>query len=41
MLHDLKNEDGIHLFFKEVYETYVWLSMSPFYEHNTPITDGS
>ncbi|TXT04970.1 hypothetical protein VHUM_03790 [Vanrija humicola] len=37
LLHDTKNDDGIRLFFGEVWELYVKASLSPFQTVNTPI----
>uniref|UniRef100_A0AC34QP26 Trafficking protein particle complex subunit 2 n=1 Tax=Panagrolaimus sp. JU765 TaxID=591449 RepID=A0AC34QP26_9BILA len=37
ILHSAKNDEGIKNFFQEMYETYIKLSMNPFYEHETYI----
>ncbi|GAA5975497.1 hypothetical protein JCM11641_004287 [Rhodosporidiobolus odoratus] len=37
LLHELKNDDGIRLFFQEVWETYVKTLLNPFHELNAPI----
>ncbi|GMR31879.1 hypothetical protein PMAYCL1PPCAC_02074 [Pristionchus mayeri] len=41
MLHTTKNEEGIRLFFQEMYETYIKLSMNPFYAADSPIQSAS
>ena len=38
LLHSGKSEDTIKIFFQEVHELYVQLSMNPFYRYDTPIT---
>jgi len=38
LVHDGRNEDSIRTFFSEVHEQYVKLLMSPFTEHDAPIT---
>ena len=38
LLHSGKSEDTIKIFFQEVHELYVQLSMNPFYHYDTPIT---
>ncbi|KAL7419072.1 TRAPP subunit [Cryptotrichosporon argae] len=37
LLHDTKNDDGIRLFFGELWEHYVKTALSPFHTPNTPI----
>ncbi|KAI5479893.1 hypothetical protein MNV49_002451 [Pseudohyphozyma bogoriensis] len=37
LLHELKNDDGIRLFFQEVWESYVKTLLNPFHELNAPI----
>ncbi|WOO84747.1 putative trafficking protein particle complex subunit 2 [Vanrija pseudolonga] len=37
LLHDTKNDDGIRLFFGEVWELYVKAALNPFQTVNTPI----
>ncbi|BGP16496.1 hypothetical protein JCM10213_001167 [Rhodosporidiobolus nylandii] len=37
LLHELKNDEGIRLFFQEVWETYVKTLLNPFHELNAPI----
>ncbi|KAL1407027.1 TRAPP subunit [Vanrija albida] len=37
LLHDAKNDDGIRLFFGDVWELYVKASLNPFQTVNTPI----
>ncbi|KAF8381818.1 sedl-1 [Pristionchus pacificus] len=41
MLHTAKNDEGIRLFFQEMYETYIKLSMNPFYAADSPIQSTS
>lgn len=37
MVHDVQNDTGIKNFFNEMFETYIKLSLNPFYQINTPI----
>ncbi|GAA5901044.1 TRAPP subunit TRS20 [Sporobolomyces salmoneus] len=37
LLHELKNDDGIRLFFQETWENYVKTLLNPFHELNAPI----
>jgi len=37
LLHDNKNDDGIRLFFLDLWELYVKTSLNPFHTVNTPI----
>ncbi|GAA6062725.1 hypothetical protein JCM10212_005928 [Sporobolomyces blumeae] len=37
LLHELKNDDGIRLFFQDVWENYVKTLLNPFHELNAPI----
>ncbi|WVQ79817.1 hypothetical protein IAT38_001917 [Cryptococcus sp. DSM 104549] len=37
LLHELKNEEGIRLFFLDLWEAYVKVTLSPFHTVNTPI----
>jgi len=37
ILHTLRDDEGIKQFFQEMYETFIKLSMNPFYEHDTYI----
>ncbi|GAA5993205.1 hypothetical protein JCM5350_005032 [Sporobolomyces pararoseus] len=37
LLHELKNDDGIKLFFQETWENYVKTLLNPFHELNAPI----
>ncbi|KAK6903476.1 hypothetical protein I203_106979 [Kwoniella mangroviensis CBS 8507] len=37
LLHDIKNDDGIRLFFLDVWESYVKILLNPFHTVNTPI----
>ncbi|ORY21253.1 Sedlin [Naematelia encephala] len=37
LLHDTKNDDGIRLFFLDVWEAYVKVLLNPFHTVNTPI----
>lgn len=41
MLHCQKNDEGIRLFFQEIYEMYIKHSMNPFYVINSPIRSTS
>lgn len=38
LLHDNRNDDGIHAFFKEVHELVLKVQLNPFQEANAPIT---
>ncbi|SGY21420.1 BQ5605_C016g08235 [Microbotryum silenes-dioicae] len=37
LLHEVKNDDGIRLFFQETWENYVKTLLNPFHELNSPI----
>lgn len=37
IVHDVQNESGIKNFFNDMYETYIKLSLNPFYKINTTI----
>ncbi|GAA5938993.1 trafficking protein particle complex subunit 2 [Sporobolomyces koalae] len=37
LLHELKNDDGIRLFFQDTWENYVKTLLNPFHELNAPI----
>ncbi|GAA5887072.1 hypothetical protein JCM16303_007124 [Sporobolomyces ruberrimus] len=37
LLHELKNDEGIRLFFQETWELYVKTLLNPFHELNAPI----
>ncbi|GAA5836638.1 hypothetical protein JCM5353_000570 [Sporobolomyces roseus] len=37
LLHELKNDEGIRLFFQETWENYVKTLLNPFHELNAPI----
>ncbi|AAW45920.2 ER to Golgi transport-related protein, putative [Cryptococcus deneoformans JEC21] len=37
LLHDVKNDDGIRLFFIDLWEAYVKILLNPFFTTNTPI----
>ncbi|KZO89882.1 transport protein particle complex subunit [Calocera viscosa TUFC12733] len=37
LLHEPKNDEGIRLFFMEVWENYVKLQLNPFHNYRTPI----
>ncbi|OCF33810.1 hypothetical protein I317_01302 [Kwoniella heveanensis CBS 569] len=37
LLHDIKNDDGIRLFFLDVWEAYVKVLLNPFHTVSTPI----
>ncbi|RSH79971.1 uncharacterized protein EHS24_009642 [Apiotrichum porosum] len=37
LLHDQKNDDGIRLFFGDVWELYTKIALNPFHSVNTPI----
>ncbi|CAH8619840.1 unnamed protein product [Dicrocoelium dendriticum] len=41
LLHDEPNENRIRSFFNEVYETYVKLSLNPFFDRASPIDSPS
>ncbi|SCV72111.1 BQ2448_4805 [Microbotryum intermedium] len=38
LLHEVKNDDGIRLFFQETWENYVKTLLNPFHELNSPIS---
>ncbi|MBW0544291.1 hypothetical protein O181_084006 [Austropuccinia psidii MF-1] len=38
LLHEIKNDDGIKMFFIEAWEHFVRHQLSPFYELNSPIS---
>ncbi|KAL0243625.1 hypothetical protein I308_105592 [Cryptococcus tetragattii IND107] len=37
LLHDVKNDDGIRLFFIDLWEAYIKILLNPFFTVNTPI----
>ncbi|KIR26317.1 hypothetical protein I309_04832 [Cryptococcus deuterogattii LA55] len=37
LLHDIKNDDGIRLFFIDLWEAYIKILLNPFFTVNTPI----
>ncbi|WWC68196.1 uncharacterized protein I206_102119 [Kwoniella pini CBS 10737] len=37
LLHDIKNDEGIRLFFLDIWESYVKVLLNPFHTVNTPI----
>lgn len=37
MVHDQRNDEGIRMFFNDVYEMFIKHSMNAFYQRDTPI----
>ncbi|KAK8847629.1 hypothetical protein IAR55_005488 [Kwoniella newhampshirensis] len=41
LLHDIKNDDGIRLFFLDLWEAYTKILLNPFHTVNTPIRNSA